>query len=72
MEVERILSTSGDGRATIYAVNGIGYVPDAKAAVQDRIDTVAALRYQWSKSLRAAAKYNGTRLIFGTVLAHYG
>ena len=78
-EVETILANAAPadaggngGLATMYVVNGIGYIPPREHPRQDRIDTEQALRFQWGKTLRYGAKYNRTRLVFGTVLAHHG
>jgi hypothetical protein len=71
--MDRILSTAAanGGRVTIYQSNGIGYLP-APTAPQDRIDTVAAYKQSWGPTLERVARYNGTRLLVGTVLAHHG
>ena len=78
-ELNRLLNTASpvDAAAagplvTIYASNGIGFIPDPKDPVQDELLANVAWREMWNKSLTAARRHAATRLIFGTVGAHEG
>jgi len=67
--LERILSLSRS--ATVYQSNGLGYIPPASLR-QDRLDTAEAYMQSWGKLVDLTARFQATRAIFGTVLAHNG
>ena len=75
---ERLISTSGTGRNTIYASEGFGWVPGHSARFidpterKDRLSLSQANGNFWHPLLNLTQKYDHTRVIVGTLLAKFG
>jgi len=66
-----ILSSSDNGRSTVYSSEGFGWLSHPYASARD-IDTAEAMRSTWAPLLNLSAAHGGTRLLVGTVMAQRG